>query len=362
MAAFYQPHEKNREDEYLFIDGGNLDSIANSFSKRYFNGNPIDLDYHKIGQKQHCRFKKVFYYHCLPLKKEGESDEDYKNKIKPQIRKLNQINSLNGYHVRTGTVRRGRKKQPIQKKVDTLITVDMLTYAFNKNIKKATLLTSDLDFSPLIDKVVEQGMYVDLWYQLGRTNEELIYAADSQKPLMLQDIYGWATETFKQQYPLPNKELINQFSTWVKQDGKGKSFHSLTTGFILYNSEQKEDREYAPDISWLKLDKWEALTPQQKEKLIPLCPDFVIELCPLIKEEEKKRDKDLEKKEMKKFDQKMKMYIKNGAQLGWLIDPNSRCVYIYPPNREVQQLDNPVTVKGDESVLPGFTLVMDKIW
>ena len=52
----------------------------------------------------------------------------------------------------------------------------------------------------------------------------------------------------------------------------------------------------------------------------------------------------------------------NGARLGWLIDPDNRQVYIYRPGADVEQLNNPATVKGDESVLPGFVLVMEEVW
>ncbi|NES87129.1 MAG: Uma2 family endonuclease, partial [Moorea sp. SIO2B7] len=58
----------------------------------------------------------------------------------------------------------------------------------------------------------------------------------------------------------------------------------------------------------------------------------------------------------------MEEYRSNGARLGWLIDPNSRQVYIYRPGVDVEQLDNPATVKGDELVVPGFVLKLDKIW
>lgn len=34
----------------------------------------------------------------------------------------------------------------------------------------------------------------------------------------------------------------------------------------------------SPDISWVEKPRWDALTKEQKEKFIPLCPDFVIEI------------------------------------------------------------------------------------
>jgi Uma2 family endonuclease len=57
----------------------------------------------------------------------------------------------------------------------------------------------------------------------------------------------------------------------------------------------------------------------------------------------------------------MQEYIENGVSLGWLIDRKNRQVYIYTPNIDVQCLDNPAIISGD-SVLPGFTLDLAKIW
>ncbi|NEO67220.1 MAG: Uma2 family endonuclease [Moorea sp. SIO4G2] len=105
----------------------------------------------------------------------------------------------------------------------------------------------------------------------------------------------------------------------------------------------------SPDASWLKLERWESLSKEKRKKFIPLCPDFVIEL-----RSPSDRVKDLK--------DKMEEYMDNGARLGWLIEPNSRRVYIYRPGADVEQLENPATVKGDDSVLPGFVMVMEEIW
>jgi Uma2 family endonuclease len=58
---------------------------------------------------------------------------------------------------------------------------------------------------------------------------------------------------------------------------------------------------------------------------------------------------------------KMSEYIENGAQLGWLIDPAERRVYVYRPGQEAETLENPETVAGDP-VLPGFHLQLNEIW
>jgi Uma2 family endonuclease len=31
----------------------------------------------------------------------------------------------------------------------------------------------------------------------------------------------------------------------------------------------------SPDASWVQRDRWNTLTPEQQERLVPLCPDAV---------------------------------------------------------------------------------------
>jgi Uma2 family endonuclease len=54
-------------------------------------------------------------------------------------------------------------------------------------------------------------------------------------------------------------------------------------------------------------------------------------------------------------------YMNNGAHLGWLIDRKNRKVEIYRQNREVEVLENPATLSGEE-VLPGFVLDLTEVW
>jgi Uma2 family endonuclease len=139
-----------------------------------------------------------------------------------------------------------------------------------------------------------------------------------------------------------NFELAVQFGNWVKQDGTGKGFDS-STGFTLPNG-----ATVSPDISWVKLERWNALSKEQKTKFAPLSPDFVVEL---------RSPSDT----LKDLQDKMQQYMQNGVRLGWLIDRKRRRVYIYRPGVAVQQLDNPGTVSGDPE-LPGFVLKLEEIW
>jgi Uma2 family endonuclease len=139
-----------------------------------------------------------------------------------------------------------------------------------------------------------------------------------------------------------NFSLITQFGIWVEKDGTGYGFDSLTL-FTLPNGAKR-----SPDLSWIKKERWEALTKKERKKFSPICPDFVVELRS-------------ETDSLKTLQEKIEEYIENGAQLGWLIDPIKKKVYVYRPNVDVEILDNPQTVSG-EPLLKGFELNVQKIW
>jgi Uma2 family endonuclease len=139
-----------------------------------------------------------------------------------------------------------------------------------------------------------------------------------------------------------NFNLTVEFGIWAKQDGTGKGFDS-STGFILPNGAKR-----SPDLSWIKLDRWNAIPTEKRKKFAPVCPDFVAELRS-------------ETDSLDKLQEKMEEYIENGAQLGWLIDPKEKKVYVYRPNAKVETLDDPQEISG-EPLLSGFVLKMKEIW
>ncbi len=58
---------------------------------------------------------------------------------------------------------------------------------------------------------------------------------------------------------------------------------------------------------------------------------------------------------------KMDEYIANGAQLGWLIVPDTHTVYVYRPDRKPQRLSRADVVDA-EPLLPGFVLDLKSVW
>jgi len=139
-----------------------------------------------------------------------------------------------------------------------------------------------------------------------------------------------------------NFDLAVEFGIWVRKDGRGRGFDS-SSGFILANGATR-----SPDLSWILHEKWNALSESGRAGFAHICPDFIVEL-------RSKSDN------LKKLDAKMREYIDNGAQLGWLIDPIEKTAYIYRPGREVEALDDPAEISG-EPLLPEFILTLAEIW
>jgi uncharacterized LabA/DUF88 family protein len=217
--------------EYLFVDGGCLRSICERVSEEYFRGEKISINYKRLGHG----FLKVFYYDCLPPKRNNQSDEDYKKIYDERLREFNDIRKINGFHVSEGYSRH-RKKIVEQKTVDVSIAVDMLTHTFMKNMQKATLLTSDLDFLPLINALVLQGMYVNLWYHEGHTNEDLIIAADSHEAVTVSDIYFWSSLSFQANHSIP----YNWKSLHKEIEGLNKIDDLCDDEFEVYKNDLQE--------------------------------------------------------------------------------------------------------------------------
>lgn len=139
-----------------------------------------------------------------------------------------------------------------------------------------------------------------------------------------------------------NANLNMNVGIWAEKDGTGVVFDS-STNFKLPNGSVR-----SPDVSWVRGERWDALTSDEQEVFPPLCPDFVIEL--------RSRTDSLAA-----LKRKMEEYLANGAQLGWLIDPKSRCVFVYRLGQTVERLDDPQTIAGDP-LLPGFVLDVTRLW
>lgn len=183
-----------------------------------------------------------------------------------------------------------------------------------------------LNLEPIVHLTDEQ------FYQLCTANRELNLELNAKGELIIVSPVGGESG---------NKEagLITDLEIWNRKTGLGKVFSSSTI-FRLPNKAKR-----SPDAAWIKLERWEALTPEERKKFPPIIPDFVIELRS-------------ESDRLTQVQDKMQEYLENGLRLGWLINFQDKQVEIYRQNQPVEIVQLPAVLFGEE-VLPGFELQLE---
>ena len=188
--------------------------------------------------------------------------------------------------------------------------------------------TFTLDFQSI--KLTEEQ-----FYRLCIDNRDLHIERNANGDLVIMPPTGGQTGN-------RNGRLIQQLFNWSDNDGTGIAFDS-STGFILPNGANR-----SPDASWILLTKWNALTEKEKQRFLPLCPDFAIELLS-------------PSDNLARTQGKMREYLDNGTVLGWLINPVQQQVEIYRQGKSTEILNVPTNLSG-ENVLSGFVLDLKPIW
>ncbi|NMG18150.1 Uma2 family endonuclease [Brasilonema bromeliae] len=183
--------------------------------------------------------------------------------------------------------------------------------------------TITIDLKPVIELTDEQ------FYQLCQKNPDLKFERSAKGELIIMPPTGGETGSH-------NSEMNADFVIWNRQTKLGKVFDS-STAFKLPNGADR-----SPDVTWIRQERWDVLTFEQKEKFPPIVPDFVLELMS-------------PSDNLQKTQEKMQEYMENQVKLGWLIDRKTRRVEIYRLGQAVEVLESPTELSG-EDILPGFIL------
>jgi len=181
----------------------------------------------------------------------------------------------------------------------------------------------------------ERPMDDDEFFEFCGNNPDLRVERDANGEIIVMPPAGFETG-------YRNSDLTAQLTIWAKADDRGIALDS-NTEYVLPNSAAR-----SPDASWVLKSRVAKLTGKQKKVFPRLCPDFVVELT-------SPSDR------LHKVKAKMREWIDNGAQLGWLIDPDHRTVYVYRPGIEPEELVDIEHVDG-ESPVKGFRLELSVIW
>jgi uncharacterized LabA/DUF88 family protein len=188
------------EENYLFIDGAYLREVYRKNIAEFF-GVAGDIDFDSI--RRSVGAIRAFYYDCLDdVRRANESEADLQRRLCDQEDILSKIKSLTGFHLRLGTLS-GSHKRLRQKQVDVMLAVEMLTHAFHKHMKQATLIAGDLDFKPIVDALVDLGTWVTVSCEPASAAEDLYSAADQRCVINLRKLYEWSSEAFRGHYQIP---------------------------------------------------------------------------------------------------------------------------------------------------------------
>ncbi len=139
-----------------------------------------------------------------------------------------------------------------------------------------------------------------------------------------------------------NSKIDRQLAVWAEQDGRGIVSDS-SAGYVLPNGARR-----SPDASWVAKDRIRQMDNKSLQGFWHLCPAFVIEL---------KSESD----RLRTLRNKMQEYVENGAELGWLIDPEKRSVEVYRSGGEPRLLTAIDSIEG-EGPVAGFVLNLLPVW
>ncbi|MEO1560394.1 MAG: Uma2 family endonuclease, partial [Cyanobacteria bacterium J06632_19] len=171
------------------------------------------------------------------------------------------------------------------------------------------------------------------FYKLCQNNHELQFERTKTGDLIIMPPVGGDSGNRE-------ADLIIDLGIWNRQTALGYTFSSSTV-FKLPNGANR-----SPDAAWIKKERWESLTPEQRPKFPPIAPDFIIELRSARDDLEMLREKMLE-------------YMDAGVKLAWLINPQEQQVEVYRQGIDMEVKSLPTELSG-ESLLLGFQLSLSR--
>jgi uncharacterized LabA/DUF88 family protein len=260
MSFQTAPYTGPKATSYLFIDGGYLRRVFENFGMQVFGTKDIPVDYENLSRG----YTKTFYYDCLPTKSANETEQQFEARLAVALAHHASLRGLRGWHVFEG-VMKGTGKKLRQKEVDILIAVDMLTHTHRRNMHTMAFIAGDQDFRPLVEAVVREGMFIELWYEQVSGAADLLNAADARRHLGDYSLFHFTTKAFQKQYPFPHrvgqleksKEHKQLLATSQTADGQVAELYSQESGYLIIQPDPKNEGYFThirhADEAFLKL-------------------------------------------------------------------------------------------------------------
>ena len=173
----------------------------------------------------------------------------------------------------------------------------------------------------------------DLLLELGSLNEEWYIEADADGGLLIMAPPGPSSGSRELRI---GAQLLN----WSDAAKRGGTFPSAM--FRLPNGWRR-----APDAAWISDERLSRISPDD-EGVWAVCPDFVVEV-------RSASDR------LSPVQEKMEMWVSQGARLGWLVDPREETVWVYRPDQEPERLERPESLTATE-IAEDLTIDLSKVW
>jgi len=183
---------------------------------------------------------------------------------------------------------------------------------------------------PVLHGALMTRLSDDEFFELCQANPSLDFERNAQQEIIVMPPAGSESSE-------SSLETQGQLWLWNRQSRLGHVYES-SAGFKLPDSSVR-----SPDAAWLSQAKWEQLTPEQRRKFPPVCPEFMLKV---------KSPSD----DVKMLQAKMEDYLANGMQLGFLLDVEAETAYIYRPGQPAEIVQGYDQELSGEPVLPGFRL------
>jgi Uma2 family endonuclease len=139
-----------------------------------------------------------------------------------------------------------------------------------------------------------------------------------------------------------NREITTQISLWWKNHRRGRVLDS-SAGFFL-----PDGSVLSPDASYVTAEQLKGLSRDELARFLRLAPSFVIKLRS-------------ESDRLPAVTEKIKAWMANEVELGWLVDPYAREVHIYEAGVAAPRIEKGPQASGSGPVA-GFVLDLAEVW
>ena len=156
----------------VFIDGGYIDKVLESFAevKKDYSLIP-KIDYQALakqfGVEVDCEVFRTYYYDCSPYQGNPPTPEE-RARFVGHERFMTVLRRMPRFEVRLGRLDRiptgpnSYKYQ--QKRVNSLLTLDLAKLSWQKTIQTAVIISGDSDFIPAVNEAKNMGVLTRVYY------------------------------------------------------------------------------------------------------------------------------------------------------------------------------------------------------